>query len=137
MFMSRLTASLFSAVLVATIVACGAADPGWPPEQTNFDLIPVPISTEIVVGSNRMLFNILDKQNQSIASPDRPVELKFYDFSTSKTSPATTMPGTFMPTVEGRPGLYRAQVDLTKAGDWGVEAISTESDGTKRSGRFV
>src|SRR6187399_2484034 len=99
--MSRLLTTILAAVLLATIAACntGAADPGWPPEQTNFDLIPVPISTEIVVGSNRMLFNILDKQNQSIASPDRPVELKFYDFSTSKTLPATTMPGAFMPTV--------------------------------------
>ena len=135
--MSRFATSLFAAVLVASAIACQASDPGWPPEQTDFDLVPVPISTEIVVGSNRMLFNILDKQNQSIAAPDRPVELRFFDFSASKTQAASTMQGTFMPTVEGRPGLYRAQVDLTKAGEWGVEAISSESDGTKRTGRFV
>jgi len=135
--MSRIVTSLFAAVLFATAVACQAADPGWPPEHTNFDLVPVPISTEIVVGSNRMLFNILDKQNQSIASPDRPVELRFYDLTTSKTTPVSTTAGTYTPTAEGRPGLYRAQVDFSMAGDWGVEAISTESDGTKRTGRFV
>src|SRR6188768_2284563 len=115
--MSRFATSLFAAVLVASAIACQASDPGWPPEKTDFDLIPVPISTEIVVGSNRMLFNILDKQNQSIASPDRPVELRFYDFATSKTQPASTQQGSYMSTVEGRPGLYRAQVDLAKAGE--------------------
>jgi hypothetical protein len=136
--MSRFVTSLFVAVLFASGVACQAADPGWPPDQTDFDLVPVPISTEIVVGSNRMLFNILDSStNQSIASPDTPVELRFFDMTTSKTQPASTQQTTYLPTVEGRPGLYRAQVDLTKAGEWGVEAISTEHDGSKRTGRFV
>ena len=135
--MSRFVATLFAAVLIATAIACQAVDTGWPPEQTDFDLVPVPISTETVVGSNRMLFNILDKQNQSIASADRPVELRFYDLTTSQTKPASTTPGTYTATVEGRPGLYRAQVDFPLAGEWGVEAISTESDGTKRMGRFV
>ena len=135
--MPRVLTSLFVAGLVAGSVACTAADPGWPPEQTNFELVPVPISTEIVVGPNRMLFNILDSAtNQSIASPDVPVHLRFFDFSTSKTQPAATTTGTFMPTVEGRPGLYRAEVDFSKAGDWGVEAIATKSDGTNPTGRF-
>jgi len=49
--MSRFVTSLFLAVLFASAVACQAADPGWPPDQTDFDLVPVPISTEIVVGS--------------------------------------------------------------------------------------
>ena len=129
---------MFVAVLVASAAACTAADPGWPPESTNFDLVPVPISTEIVVGPNRMLFNVLDSAtNQSIAAADVPVELRFFDFSTSKTQAATTTSGTFMPTVEGRPGLYRTEVDFSKAGDWGVEAVATKSDGTKPSGRFT
>ena len=136
--MSRFVTLLFATVLLGSAVACQAADPGWPPEQTDFDLVPVPISTEIAVGSNRMLFNILDAAtNQSIASADTPVELRFFDLSTSKTQPASTQQGTYMPTVEGRPGLYRAQVELSKAGEWGVEAISTGSNGVKKSGRFV
>jgi hypothetical protein len=144
--MSRSLKTLFAAVLATTIAACGSvgASPtpapgtGWPPEQTAFDLIPVPISTETIVGSNRMLFNILDSStNQSIASAETPVELRFFDFSTSRTEPASTAPATFMTTVEGRPGLYRAQVDFSKAGEWGVEAVSTESDGSQRTGRFV
>jgi hypothetical protein len=144
--MSRGPLALFGLLLVALVAACGgpAVSPspspgtGWPPEQTNFELIPVPISTEIVVGSNRMLFNVLDSStNQSIASADQPVELSFYDFSTSKDQPASTASATFMPTAEGRPGLYRAEVEFSKAGQWGVEAVAAQSDGSERSGRFV
>jgi hypothetical protein len=136
--MSRIVTTLFAAVLFASVAACQAADPGWPPENTNFDLIPAPVSTEIVVGSNRMLFNILDAStNQSIASADQPVELRFYDFSISREQPASTTSATFMPTVEGRPGLYRAQVDFSKAGEWGVEAVAPETGGADQTGRFV
>ena len=143
--MSRFATSLFAVVFVATVTACGGANSspsptaaGWPPEQTDFEIIPVPINQEVVVGPNRMLFNILDSStNQSIASPDVPVELRFFDFSTSRTEPATTTQGTFMSTVEDRPGLYRTEVELTKDGDWGVEAVATELDGSTRSGRFV
>jgi hypothetical protein len=136
-FRSRILATATIAILTLVSAACGASDPGWPPQQTNFALTPVPVSTEIVVGRNRMLFNILDKQNQSIASPDRPVNLHFFDMATSKTQSAMETPGTFMSTIEGRPGLYRAEVDFTKAGDWGVEAVATEPDGSTRMGRMV
>ena len=136
-FRSRILAAAAIAILMLVSAACGASDPGWPPQQTNFALTPVPVSTEIVVGPNRMLFNILDKQNQSIASADRPVNLRFFDMATSKTQSAMETPGTFMSTIEGRPGLYRAEVDFSKAGDWGVEAVATEPDGSTRMGRMV
>jgi hypothetical protein len=135
--MLRALAHAITAVLIVAAVGGCSSDPGWPPENTNFDLIPVPISTETVVGPNRMLFNVLDKQNQSVASADRPLTLRFYNLAVSRTQPAVETPATFMPTIVGRPGLYRASVNFDQAGDWGVEAISTEPSGSKRTGRFV
>jgi hypothetical protein len=130
--------ALFVAVAAAVLLtACTPADPGWPPQQTNFALTPVPVSTEITVGPNRLLFNVLDKQNQSVAAADRPLELRFFNLATSRTQAQITQAATFMPTIEGRPGLYRAMVTFDAPGDWGVEATSTESDGSKRMGRMV
>jgi hypothetical protein len=128
-----------AALLLVTglTAACTAADPGWPPDNRNFDLVPVPVSTEIVVGSNRLLFNILDKQNQSVASPDRPVHLRFFNLAASRTQPANETDAIYMTTAPGRPGLYRAESTFDVAGDWGVEAVATESGGSKRTGRFV
>jgi len=137
----RMSRSLYFAMSVALSVvvlgACSSSDPGWPPEQTNFELTPVPISAEIVVGQNRMLFNVLDRQNQSVAAADRPLALRFFDLASSRTQPALEAQATFTPTIEGRPGLYRAIVDLDRAGDWGVEATSTDQSGAKRMGRMV
>ena len=128
---------ILALLVSASVLAACTADPGWPPQQTNFDLIPTPVNAEVVVGPNRMLFNIIDRQNQSIAAPDTQVALRFFDLATSRTQAAVETAATFMTTIPGRPGLYRAQASFTKPGDWGVEATATAADGSKKSGRFV
>lgn len=145
---SRLAALfVLSALLVA---ACGAgtlptpapsADgsvgyAGWPP-GTSYELIPIPVSSELVVGQNRLLVNLIDTSNQSLADPGRPVEVRLYDLAADAGQPATTAETTYMPTIEGRPGLYRAQISFASAGDWGLEAITTEADGSRRTGRMI
>ena len=127
------------AVLAALVVsACGSSDPGWPPQQTRFALFPALVSAEITPGQNRLLFNILDAAtNQSIASPERPVEIRLYDFSTDRTRPALTTQAAYLPTSADRPGLYRAMVDIPRAGEWGAEVSATEAGGNKRIGRMV
>jgi hypothetical protein len=132
-----LIARLTLAALLTTLVACSASDPGWPPQNTNFDLTPVVVSTEVAVGENRMLFNILDRQNQSIAATDTTVQLRFFNLAASRTSPAVEGAAAFMPTIEGRPGLYRLPVTFPQAGEWGVEAVATDAAGAKRTGRMV
>src|SRR5687768_16693481 len=99
----RVAAAIALALVAITSASCTAADSGWPPENINFELTPVPVSADVAVGTNRMLFNILDRQNRSIASPDRVVQLRFFDFSASRTQPAVDTQATFIPTVEGRP----------------------------------
>lgn len=110
--------------------------PGWPPQAT-YELIPVPVSAELTVGPNRFLLNLLDQQNQALPSPDRAVELSFFDLAQDPAQPAVTTPGTYMALLEGRPGLYRAPVTFDSAGDWGVEAKTSEADGSQRIGRMV
>jgi hypothetical protein len=110
--------------------------PGWPPNAT-FELIPIPVSTELVAGENRMLVNLVTSENEPLASPDRPVDLQLYDLAADPATPAVTAEATYLPTVEGRPGLYRAQVNFPRAGEWGLEAIAHESDGSTRTGRMV
>jgi len=109
--------------------------PGWPPNVAS-DLIPIPVSTELVVGPNRLLVNLVDQHNEPMASPNRPVEIKLYDLAADPATPKVDTQGIYMPTIQGRPGLYRASVSFDTAGPWGLETITTESDGTHRSGRM-
>src|SRR4051794_1414043 len=110
--------------------------PGWPPNVAS-DLIPIPVSTELVVGPNRMLVNLITKQNEPLASATRPVQLRLYNLAADPAQAKVDTQATFLPTIEGRPGLYRANVAFDAAGDWGLETITTEQDGSHRSGRMV
>jgi hypothetical protein len=110
---------------------------GWPPDSS-YALIPYPVSTEIAVGPNRLLVNLLDAaSNTSAASADHPVQLRLYDMAADVTRPALTADATYLPTIAGLPGLYRAMVDFGHAGTWGLEAIQDPGSDQARVGRFV
>src|SRR3954447_13067197 len=109
--------------------------PGWPPNVAS-DLIPIPVSTELVVGPNRMLVNLITQQNEPLGSADRPVQFKLYNLAADPATAKVDTQATFLPTIPGRPGLYRADVNFDAAGDWGLETITTEQDGSHRSGRM-
>ena len=109
--------------------------PGWPAAES--DLVPVAVSTELAVGSNRFLLNLLDTGNEPLADPEREVEMRFYDLAADTETPASTVDGTYMATTEELPGLYRAQVSFPCWGEWGVEVVALDPDGTERSGRLV
>jgi hypothetical protein len=139
--------TLFAVLVAACGATGGAPSPsttapttsgyeGWPPNAT-FELIPIPVSTELVVGQNRLLVNLVTSENEPLADPNRPVDIQLYDLVADADTPAITAAATYLPTVEDRPGLYRAQVDFPRAGEWGLETIAHESDGSTRSGRMV
>src|SRR3954469_19191657 len=93
--------------------------PGWPPNVSS-DLIPIPVSTELVVGPNRMLVNLITQQNEPLGSADRPVQFKLYNLAADPATAKVDTQATFLPTIQGRPGLYRADVTFDAAGDWGL-----------------
>jgi hypothetical protein len=105
--------------------------------QGSGDLVPITVSSELAVGSNRFLLNLVDKKNQPLAAPDRGATLNFYELAADTAKPAVTVSGTYMSILARLPGLYRAQVDFAHAGQWGLEVVTDEPDGTHRSGRLV
>jgi hypothetical protein len=109
---------------------------GWPP-NSSYPLIPVPVSTEITVGPNRLLVNLIDGSNTSVADPNRKVNLRLFDLAADAAQPKLSATTAYLPTIPGLPGLYRAQVNFDRAGDWGLEAIAFEADGSTRTGRMV
>lgn len=114
---------------IPTPAATPVSYPGWPPASTDFELIPVPVSTELVVGPNRLLVNLIDNTNTSVADSGKPVTLNLYDLATDPAQAAFSAHAAFMSTIAGLPGLYRAQVDFGRAGDWGLEAVQYQTVG--------
>jgi hypothetical protein len=101
--------------------------PGWPGDST--DIVPITVSSELVVGSNRFLLRLVDQQDNSLASPNLPVTLNFYDLAVDPAKPASSASGTYLEIAPGRDGLYRTTATFDRAGAWGVEAITSDSSG--------
>lgn len=95
------------------------------------ELLPIPVSSELAVGQNRFLLNLVDDGNEPLADPDRQVELHFYELSASEDEPAFSVTTDYLPTIPSLPGLYRAQVEFPRAGEWGVEAEAFDAQGTR------
>jgi len=135
---SAVTPAVTADLSTACSPAGGAATayPGWPPAATS-DLVPILVSAELAVGPSRLLLNLVDSANVALASPDRAVELRLYNLATDPAEPATTVPGVYLATSEGRPGLYRGSMDFPCWGEWGLEAVTSEPGGGERVGRVV
>jgi hypothetical protein len=111
--------------------------PGWQLPADGGELVPIPVSSELAVGENRFLLNLVDTQNEPLASPDRPVSLRFFDLAEDPAAPALTVDADYLPTIPQLPGLYRAMVEFDRPGPWGIEAVATEADGSARTGRMI
>ncbi len=103
-----------------------AAFPGWPTgPDPNAEMVPIIVSSELVVGSNRFLFGLTDTQNVPIASPELATTARFYDLVADPSTPFAEAPGSFIWTVPDELGLYHTTADFPRAGPWGVEIVAS------------
>ena len=120
--------------------ACGppppAAPSGWP--QASAEIVPIIVSSERAVGRNRFLLSLADSENELIASPDLPVTLSFFDLTTAPDRPSSAaQDASFLWSVEGEAGLYRASVDFPCSGPWGAEVTALPEGGSPQTARVV
>ena len=80
-------------------------------------MVPVIISSQLVMGDNRFLFSFLDAQgNTPVGAPDRPASVAF--IAPGETQAGTAVPAEFVWAIEGSRGEYIAHVTFSSAGDW-------------------
>jgi len=104
--------------------------PGWPAVDSIIgspDFVPIVISSEAVVGHNRLLVTVADSSQALIAAPDLPVDLNFYDLANDPQTPVATAHGTFQWLLTGTRGMYVATADFSHVGPWGLELIGRPS----------
>jgi hypothetical protein len=112
-------------IFVASVLlaACGGSSTPTtlgqpsPSSAASPSVIPLIVSSQQVVGTNRFVFSFLDASgNVPVASPDRTASVAFIAPGQSQPGPAT--PATFVWAIEGSRGDYVATVEFTAAGDW-------------------
>ncbi len=119
--------------------ACNTdALPGWPKagQVTTSGIIPVLASSQKVVGTSRLVFSLIDQNDQPVASPDIHLQMAFFDLCASPTTPTETLTPIFAWGIVGQRGFYIATPTLTRAGTWGVAIDATDAAGKQATARM-
>ena len=98
-------------------------------------IIPMLVSSLVSIGPNRLLYNITDPGYRILAAPEVRTSLSVYALERDPETPVATVEGTFLTTPLQR-GMYRANVDLDCAGEWGLEVTASRPDGSTVSERL-
>jgi hypothetical protein len=117
--------------------ACPAAPvvaddlPGWGPPATAPQVIPVLINSpgELVCGSNRVLFTMVDPPGRPLGAPDRTASVAIYDLGRDTSKPISTQDGTFVWAIEGSVGIYVLNTTFPDAGRYGAEFTTAAAGG--------
>ena len=107
-------------LVLATVAACAQAPTPSPSVvasggAASTDIYPVMISSELVVGENRVLFSFQDASGVPIAKPDRTVELAFTGPNGENVSAEN---GQFIWSIENEVGIFVSHVTFPSAGKW-------------------
>jgi hypothetical protein len=118
----RSLAAIAAVVLVAA--ACGGANPssgtpGASPSSSGAggpSVLPVPVSSELGVGVNRMVFGFIDAAtNRPVGDPGRTVSAEFTGPGGETIEPIEL---DFVWAIEDERGVYVGEVDFPTAGEW-------------------
>ncbi len=125
---------LFLALILFISAACSGGEVATPtPTRPALDLQLIVGSTDLSLGSNRVVFAILDANSNTLRARTAQVKT-FYPASTDKGILVEKAIGQFHQwPVAG--GAYTAQLFFDQAGVWGLEVAITDGEGAKRVGR--
>jgi hypothetical protein len=115
----------------------GTAPDGWGPPSTAPTVIPILVNSQVVCGTNRVVFGLVDAANRPIATPDRSAKIAFYDLGRDPGKPASSGDGKFVWAIEGSRGVYVTSADLTEAGLWGAEFTTAAAGGASETVRLT
>jgi hypothetical protein len=126
MHVSKRRSPAVVAVFSILVAACGSTAPtqsagtgsGGPAASPagSASFLPVPVSSELAVGNNRVVFGLLDPSGQkSAAAPDRTLTIAYHG-PNGESIPAA--PTTFIWAQENVKGVYVGRANFTSAGKW-------------------
>lgn len=89
-------------------------------------------STDLAVGPNRIAFGILDGNSNPVRLPEARATFVYLD--SQPITPRARATAVFRQWPAGAAGVYVANVEFDRAGQWGIIAEVTGEDGTTRTG---
>ena len=135
--MSRFPHSIYITSLCAVIlalIACAspAPQPIPTPPPASETLRLALASSDLAVGSNRVVFGVLDDGTGPVRDADVVVSTFFLPPTGGQDGPVETVDALFRAWPVTPRGVFTAQLSFDRPGEWGIGAVVTGVDGTER-----
>ena len=123
-------------VLSACTAAAGVASPSPSAPATRYSVLPVIVSQEQVVGTDRFVFSFLDAANKPVASPTRTASVRAWPEAKGP-SAAVSGQGSFLWAVPNVTGMYVTTLAFSEAGKWDAEFTTASAGGASETIPFT
>lgn len=113
--------------------------PNWPKpgHVSTTGIVPVIASSERVVGPSRMVWTLVNDQNQPIAAPDMTMQVGFFDLCANASQPAQVVNAEFAWGITNVRGFYITSPTFTHPGTWGAAVVITDAAGKQTGARIM
>ena len=131
-FDSRYAALLCTVILVLTACTTSAPQPAPTPTPAPETLRLALASSDLAVGSNRVVFGVLDEDTGPVHDADVVVSTFFLHPTGGQDGPVETVDAVFRAWPVTPRGVFTAQLSFDRPGEWGIGAVVVDSDGAER-----
>ena len=90
-------------------------------------------SSDLAVGSNRVVFGVLDDEVGPLSDAEVVVSTFFLTASGGQEGPVETVDAVFRAWPVSPRGVYTAQLNFDRPGEWGIGAVVIDADGLERT----
>ena len=137
--MSRFPLSFCIALLCALIfelTACAAPSPqpaSSPTPATAHEQLRLALaSSDLAVGSNRVVFGVLGDETGAVREANVIVSTFFLPATGGQEGPVETVDAVFRAWPVTPRGVFTAGLNFDRAGEWGIGVVATDADGGER-----
>ena len=119
-------------LLIIALTACANPEPAPTPTPAPETLRLAFASSDLAVGSNRVVFGVLDDETGPVRDEDVAVSTFYLPATGGQEGPVETVDAVFRAWPVTPRGVFTAQLNFDRSGDWGIGAVVTDADGTEQ-----
>ena len=121
-------------VIIITAFACttSAPQPALDPTPASEALRLALASSDLAVGSNRVVFGVLDDETGPVRDADVGVSTFYLPATGGQEGPVETVDAVFRAWPVTPRGVFTAELSFDRPGEWGIGAVVVDSDGAER-----
>ena len=123
-----LCAVIFAVIACASPASAPSPTPTIEPESLRLAFA----SSDLAVGSNRVVFGVLDDETGPVRDAEVVVSTFFLTPTGGQEGPVETVDAVFRAWPVTPRGVFTAELNFNRAGEWGIGAVVTDAAGVER-----